>query len=425
MVDVKKGGKKKVGRKKNTTHSSGMYRKRITLGHDAEGKPIIKAVYGNTKPELEDKIAQLRVERGMGYIPSQEKDKRTWKYWSDSWRAITKPTVQAVTWANYETALKHLSSLNPFEVVKITSMDIETIIAKKFEEGYSKRILALLISTASRIFKLAKKNRAIMFNPAEDVRVPQDAKVTKREAITPEVEEMLWNVKPLPAKGSAEKERGKKLRLIRLFALMQLKCGLRREEVAPLKWANIDLKVGMVTIDKAYNFRENKIKGPKSEAGYRTIPIPDDYLTELKAWKKENAGTLAGRTWVFPYNGGIITEGQYSGLWDILLDAINGITLSQRISDGRIQHMNNPNMPKKKRRHKMFREIEFTSHQLRHTFSTNCVASGIDIRTVQYFMGHASPEMTMGYTHPSQAAISDARDKMNKSITVSKKEDKA
>lgn len=416
--------KKKAGRPKNTTHSSGLYRKRITLGRGADGKPIVKAVYGRTKPELEDKIAALRVERGMGVAITN--DKSTWEYWAKAWESLTKPTVEAATWANYKTALKHLSSLNAQKMVKITSVDIESLISEKFEEGYSKRVLTLLVSTASRIFKLAKKNRAIIFNPAEDVKVPQSAKVTKREAITPEIEDKLWNVRPFSAGSPAEKERGKKLLLIRMFALMQLKCGPRREEVAPLKWNNVDLENGTITIDKAYNFKEGKLKGPKSKAGYRTVPIPDDYLAELKSWKKANKCTLAGRTWVFPYKGGIITEGQFSDLWDILLDAINGITLSKRISYGKALHKGNPEMSKKKRRLKMPRCIEFTSHQLRHTYATNCIARGIDVRTVQYLMGHASPEMTLGYTHPSQAAISEARGKLNlPSTNVRGKEENA
>lgn len=406
--------KKKLGRKKKTTHSSGMYRKRITLGRDTKtGKPIVKAVYGKTKDELENKIAQFRIDKGMGVAVTN--DKSTWEYWAQAWNKLINPTVGKSAATNYKTALKHLSPLNEKKISKLTSIDLSVIISALAERGYSKRTLNLIISTASQVCRLARKNHAMMFNIAEDVKPPKNAPVTKREAITPDEETLLWNVKPIFSKTKADAKRAKRLPLIRMFALMQLCCGFRREEAVALKWKNVNLKESTITIDCAYNFKAKEIKPPKSKAGYRTIPIPNQYLNELKAWEKVNAGTLQGRIWVFPGNNGIISEGEFARLWDILLDAINGIDIGQRISFGR-QKAKNEKMPSKKARLKMPRKYEFTSHQLRHTYATNCIAKGIDVRTVQYLMGHESPEMTMRYTHLSQAALDSAKIILNGSV---------
>lgn len=420
--------KDKEEHKKKNLHSSGLLRSRVTV-IDKDGKRYRKPVYAHSQEELKNKVAQVRVEAGMGVVVTN--DKSTWEYWENAWKLLTKPTVEAATWANYETALKHLSPLNPKKIRDISSVDVEVILSQKFGAGYSKRILSLLLSTASRIFRLARKNRAIMIDPTEDVKVPQNAPVSEREAIPPEVEEKLWNLKPIVGDSPTEKKRGQKLLFMRIFALMQLSCGLRREEVVPLKWDNVSLDEGTVTVDKAYNFKEKRIKEPKSKAGYRTVPIPDDYLAELKVWKRQNGATLAGRTWVFPYNDGIITAGVFTSLWTVLLDGINNISLSDRIKDGqavaRKKRAENPKADKKRtgRRHQMYHEIKFTSHQLRHTYATNCIASGIDVRTVQYLMGHASPEMTMDYTHLSQASLSDARAKINVHVSTKSKEKKA
>ena len=403
-----------AGRKKKTTHSSGMYRKRITLGHDENGKPIVKAVYGKTKDELEDKIAQLRIDRNTGIIITNGKS--TWKYWAESWKKLTKPSVSIGAWMNYETALKHLSIFNEEKISKITSIDIEALLSAQLESGYSKRTLSLLLNISSRIFRLARKNHAIMFDPAEDAKVPQGAKVVKREAVSQEVQDKLWRLRPLPTHSDSEKVRNDKMMLMRMFALMQLKCGLRREEAAPLEWKDTDLKNGIVTVRQAYDYKAKRLKEPKSKAGYRSIPIPDDYLQELKDWKNANDKTFAGRKWVFAYRESIMTESEFNNLWHILLDGINGISLSDRIVDGikcSKKRKSNEIPVKKGRRHKMFYNIKFTSHQLRHTYSTNCIADGIDVRTVQYLMGHATPQMTMDYTHLSETALSDARAKMD------------
>ncbi len=407
--------KKKVGRKKKTTHTSGLYRKRITIGTDSSGKKIVRAVYGKTKDEVDSKVAKLRINKGFGFVP--QKGKNTFGYWAQTWKKLTKPSVEAATWMNYETVLKHISVFFDLDITKISSVDIETFITEKYEAGYSKRMLSLFLNIMSRIFRLAIKNRAALFNPTNDVSIPQKAPTKKREAISASIQAKLWELKPIPPTNKSEEVRAEKLKLIRLLALVQLKCGLRREEAVALKWEDLDMFSGTITVSRAYNFKEKCIKGPKSKAGYRSVPIPDDLLNELQSWKKACSNTLLGRIWVFQYNGATITESRFNNLWTILLDAINGITLSDRISDGilcakkRRTKCLPPN--KKGRRHKMIYNIKFTSHQLRHTYATNCIANGVDVRTVQYLMGHATAEMTMRYTHLSESALSDARKKIN------------
>lgn len=405
-----KTGEKRVGRRKNTTHSSGMYRKRITLGHNPEtGKPIVRAVYGKTQDELEDKIAKIRVDRGMGVAVTDYKS--TWKYWADMWKKIAYAPMGKSTKDMYNAALKHLSPLNKLKVSKLTSANLNTITTKMYEDGLSKKTIKSVISTARQVCKLARKNHAMMLNITEDVKPEKDAPVREVTAITPAEEKALWNVKPLPCKGVADKKRAERLPLIKMMALMQLCCGLRRGEVVMLRWKNINLKSNTLTVESAYDYKGKEEKGPKSASGYRNIPIPTSYATMLKDWQVRNDAAGQPFQLVFSIDGKIITEHMFSTLMNVLLDAMNSITICDRISHGRKNTGIKPNVDRK---------YDFTSHQLRHTFATNAIASGVDVRTVQYLMGHSKPDMTMHYTHFSQSSWEEAREKLNKHIILQK-----
>ena len=53
----------------------------------------------------------------------------------------------------------------------------------------------------------------------------------------------------------------------------------------------------------------------------------------------------------------------------------------------------------------------FWLHKFRATFATRCLRAGVDLRTVQHWLGHSDMESTMRYLKPSRSE--QVREKVN------------
>jgi integrase len=69
-------------------------------------------------------------------------------------------------------------------------------------------------------------------------------------------------------------------RLGTLFVMAAF-CGLRRDELLGLTWAEVDLTEGV-----AYIRETGTGNGPKTEAGVRAVPLPDPVTTSFRTWKE-------------------------------------------------------------------------------------------------------------------------------------------
>ena len=64
-------------------------------------------------------------------------------------------------------------------------------------------------------------------------------------------------------------------------------------------------------------------------------------------------------------------------------------------------------------------------HDLRHTFASNLVMAGVDIRTVQVLLGHKRIEVTMRYAHLSPAHLREAISVLGRVATRTKQDQSA
>lgn len=128
--------------------------------------------------------------------------------------------------------------------------------------------------------------------------------------------------------------------------------GLRKTEALTVKWSDVDLRTGRITIWQTKNDEPRTVRMTKRVAGI---------LTELhrKHFKTSSQP-------IFQH----LSERRFYRVWDEMREAIGH-------GDDR----------------------QFVIHMLRHTCCTRLLGAGVDIRSVMEWMGHSSMQITQRYAH--------------------------
>jgi integrase len=141
--------------------------------------------------------------------------------------------------------------------------------------------------------------------------------------------------------------------------------GFRKKEVTFCEWNDVNLKQGVVrvTAKPEYAFR------PK-DWEEREVPIPDKLILSLKKWAKNRNGSAL----IFPTRNGTPRKHRTQ-----LLDLCKAIAERAGLDPD-----------------------DFWLHKFRSTFATKHLQAGVDLRTVQLWLGHKDLESTMRYLKPAR-----------------------
>ena len=161
-----------------------------------------------------------------------------------------------------------------------------------------------------------------------------------------------------------------------LGIMLSLYCGLRIGEVCALQWTDIDTNKGFLYVQRTIqrissstgkSKTEIHIGPPKSKSSIRTIPVPNfliSIISDLAQEDSPDAYVLTGLT------NKPLEPRTFQYYFNQVLN-IAGI-----------------------------KKIKY--HTLRHTFATNCVALGFDIKTLSEILGHSNVSITLNkYVHPT------------------------
>ena len=352
--------------------------RRKKIRHPVTGE--YKDVYGRTWADVNEKIDAIQ-DAWAREIRDAE-DPFFWQYAAD-WYARVSPGMTAPRKAQIarEINTNICPVIGQKRLHELTSDDVMDVMARRAELSRSAQEKTL--QTVKRILAAAESAGKIPRSPARDLR-PGGKPAQKKEALTDARQKALLDA----VKG----------RPIDLFIRLGLFAGLRREEIVGLAWKDVHLDGDAPHIDVRQACRWPKNNAPeispvlKSEAAWRTVPVPPPLLEALRSamppaedGPQEAAGA---RTVLSTASGGPWTYQTFRRAWS----AVEARTAKE----GRPLGSSVPKHPDVK----VTLDFPVTPHLLRHTYITRLILGGVDVRRVQYLAGHESPDVTLAiYTH--------------------------
>ena len=161
----------------------------------------------------------------------------------------------------------------------------------------------------------------------------------------------------------------------RLWFEFFLMTGMREQEVMHTYWSDINFTDHTVRV----SYKPDRGWTPKAYKA-RTIPVPEKLITSLLLLNPSKSKLVNGCNVVFP-TAGCKPKRDF-------LDCLKAVAERAGLEPDTCW-----------------------LHKFRSTFATRCLCNGVDLRTVQEYLGHSDMESTMRYLKPSRSA--ETRAKMN------------
>lgn len=352
-----------------TRRKDGRWAAQASIGYDHEGRLKRLTKYFRTRQEAAAWLAEVQHKRRTGAFV--EPDRITVGEWVlRHLQTYVKPKVRPTSYANYrDVARLHIvPAIGSVPLQKLRRHMVQEFY-NSLKDRFSPWRIARIHIVLSGALKQAVRDNLIPTNPTDYTTRPP----VKRQEITVLTREEV-NRYLDAARGD---------RLYPAF-LLELTTGLRRGELLALRWQDVDLTKGEITVRQALSrvcyadegYTRLEITDTKTEASKRTIPLLPDVVRELKALKRRQAEER-------------LFFGQAYQDKDLVFAQEDG-----RPVDPRTFH----------RRHTVILKKAGVKHvrlhDLRHTFATLLLQAGENPENLRDLLGHTKTSTTLDlYCH--------------------------
>lgn len=326
-----------------------------------DGYRKFKRLRAKTQPELDQKLDEYKANLKLGVIS----DKTTVEEWFIRWLRDYKGGCAENTRNNYENlyAVHIRPAIGTAQLREIREIDAQGILNRMsadHAESTVKAVRKILFS----LFDKARKNKMIPFNPCADLTTSGQRKQERRDLTAVERKQFLAQCKEDP---------------FGAFGAFLYFFGLRRGEALALTKA--DIRGDHIVINKQITFPNNSVPElkltPKTDAGFREIPIPEKARGYIDFANLPNGLLFADE------DGKPLSYSPVIDRWHHLITAALGP------------------------------DTEITMHYLRHNYCTMLFERGVDLMTVKSLAGHNDIKTTLEiYTHYTESLKKKATKKV-------------
>lgn len=282
--------------------------------------------------------------------------------------------IEASTATNYRSSIKHLARyLDGYSINEVTSENVMDVQAGLLADGLVADTVAKDHRFLKQVMDYAAEMGHIKRSPFNKATKPPKRRKPHPNALDEKSRTALLSV--LDASPTTKQS---------LAARLGLLAGLRREEVAGLRWGDVDFNARRITIRRAIGVSNGKpyLKGTKTEAGTREVVLEESLSNALGALKESLGTGTRDEDYVLGNGYTFYTPDRITKDFTSLSKAMNLIGAAGKRA---------------------------TFHDLRDTFATHLISEGVNVKTVSYLLGHANAAMTLNvYTSNTPAGMESA-----------------
>ena len=295
-----------------------------------------------------------------------------------AWKEYKRPYVKQSTMAAYVLILEN--HVLPYfgDGDSLHEQEVQAFVLQKLERGLSVKTVKDILIVLKMVMKFGVKNEWMTYYEW-DIKYPTTSTNKELEVLSVANHKKILNYIQ------------SHFTFTGLGIYISLSTGLRIGEICALKWSDINVTDGTITvcrtIERIYIIEGEKkhteliISTPKTKNSCREIPMSKELLAMIKPLKK-----------VVNEDFYVLTNDERPTEPRTYRNYYNGLMVKLDI-------------PKLK------------YHGLRHSFATRCIEAGCDYKTVSVLLGHSNISTTLNlYVHPNMEQKKRCITKMFKSL---------